>query len=443
MNRQLRETGIDALGAVPWGTRVCLFYDRKQDLLDTLVPYFKAGLNDNEFCMWVLSESLSEEESNRAMKKVIPDFASYQAKKQVEIVPFEEWYLKDGVFDAERVIAGWSDKLEQAMAKGYDGMRVTGDLPWHGGADKKRLAEYEAKADNIITEGDMLALCTYNLSNYTAGEVLDVMLTHRLTLLRRGSTLVLRDAVIEREATSPATEKPLTRRQKRFVTSGLKGPDDEDTIELLLSLCLAPEESKRLAEACIKQFHTLRGFMSASQRELERIGITPRCMFFVELLRLLPSELLKQQIIGKPAYPSSREVFDYLYYSMRDLNKEVFKVIYLDNRNHIIDIADLFRGSVDRAPVHPREIVESAINTNATCLIFAHNHPSGDPAPSRTDKRLSRDLVFMGMLMQIKVIDHIIIGANKYFSFADEGLIQKYEDDFLNLEIRLHFASDR
>ena len=127
---------------------------------------------------------------------------------------------------------------------------------------------------------------------------------------------------------------------------------------------------------------------------------------------------------------------------MRDLKNEVFKVIYLDNRNRIIEVADLFIGSVDSAPVRPREIVESAINTNATCLIFVHNHPSGDPAPSRSDKRLTRDLVFMGMLMQIKVLDHIVIGANKYFSFADEGLIQKYEDEFLNLKIRLRLKSD-
>jgi len=149
----------------------------------------------------------------------------------------------------------------------------------------------------------------------------------------------------------------------------------------------------------------------------------------------LPGELLRQNIIGKTTFPSSHEVFDYLYYSMQDLKKEVFKVIYLDNRNHIIEAADLFIGSADSAPVRPHEIVESAINTNATCLIFAHNQPSGDPAPSRNDRHLTRDLVFMGMLMQIKVLDHIVIGANKYYSFADKGLIQKYEDEFLNLKI--------
>lgn len=442
MNRQPRETGIDVMGAVPWGTHVALFYNTRQDLLETLAPYFKAGLSNNEFCIWVLPESLTEQETKRAMNKVMTDFARYQASQQIEIVAFEEWYLKDGVFAADRVLAGWSDKLKQALARGYDGMRVTGDSFWHGGADKKRVAEYEARVDKSITKHNMLALCTYNLDYYTAGEVLDVMLTHRFTLFRRGSTLVLRDAAREKEVTLPAAGKSLTRVQKRFVMSGFRGLDDEDAMELVLGLCLDPEESRRLAQASVKTFHTLRGFMSASPRELERLGITPRCMFFMELLRQLPSELLKQQIIDRPVCPSSREVFDYLYYSMRDLGKEVFKVIYLDSRNHIIDIADLFIGSADRAPVHPREIVESAINTKAACLIFVHNHPSGDPAPSRVDKRLSRDLVFMGMLTQIKVLDHIIIGANKYFSFADEGLIQKYEDDFLNLEIRLHLVAD-
>lgn len=84
MKRQLRETGLEVLGAVPWGTHVCLFYDTRQDLLETLVPYLKAGLNDNEFCIWVLSESLGEQESKRAMKKVMPDFARYQAKYMSE-----------------------------------------------------------------------------------------------------------------------------------------------------------------------------------------------------------------------------------------------------------------------------------------------------------------------------------------------------------------------
>jgi len=443
MNRQLRETGIEVLGAVPWGTHVCLLYDSRQDLLDTLVPYFRAGLDNNEFCMWVFSKSLSGPECKRAMQKAVAGFTRYQRKGQIEIIPYREWYLKDGVLDLERVLDAWMDKLEKAVAAGYDGIRITGDTAWLGKRDKVRFAEYEAKVNDAITKCNMLAICTYSLSHYTAGEVMDVMLHHQFTVFRRVGTVVLREVTRGKELPLPATlENSFTKLQKRFVMSGFRGFDEEDIIELVLSLCLAPEESRRLAQTCLKQFHNLRDFMSASPSELERIGIVPRCMFFIELLHQLPAELMRQQIIDKPVCPSSRDVFDYLYYSMRDLKNEVFKVIYLDNRNHVIEVTDLFIGSVDRASIRPREIVESAINANATCLIFVHNHPSGDPAPSRIDKRLTRDLVFMGMLMQIKVLDHIIIGTNKYFSFADEGLIQKYEEDFLNLEIRLHLASD-
>ena len=159
-------------------------------------------------------------------------------------------------------------------------------------------------------------------------------------------------------------------------------------------------------------------------------------MFCIKLLRELPTEILKEKIIDKSIYESAKEVFDYLYYSMRDLKKEVFKVIYLNNQNQIIDTIVLFEGTLDSTPIRPREIVESAIEHNAAALIFAHNHTSGDPTPSKSDKQLTRDLVFVGNIVQIKVLDHIIIGENRYFSFADEGLIQKYEDNFLHLKIR-------
>lgn len=120
----------------------------------------------------------------------------------------------------------------------------------------------------------------------------------------------------------------------------------------------------------------------------------------------------------------------------------VTKVIYLNSRNQIIDTTDLFEGTVESIPIRPREIVEGAIEHSAVAIIFVHNHPSGDPTPSRSDKRLTRDMVFVGGVIQIKVLDHIIIGDNSYFSFADEGLTEKYEFDFLNLKIRDSITAD-
>ena len=147
-------------------------------------------------------------------------------------------------------------------------------------------------------------------------------------------------------------------------------------------------------------------------------------------------EFLKEKIIDKPIYRSAQEIFDYLYHSMRDLKKEVFKVIYLNSQNQIIETEDLFEGTVNSGSISPREVMERAIKNNAVVLIFIHNHPSGNPEPSKSDKEITKDLVYAGSIMQIKVLDHIIIGDNRYYSLAGEGLIEQYELDFLNLKLR-------
>jgi len=239
----------------------------------------------------------------------------------------------------------------------------------------------------------------------------------------------------------PASRRPLTQLQERFIKSGFQEFGDQEAIELLLSLVLPYRKSRQMARACLERFKNLRDFLAASPKELEEFGITPACMFCIKLLHELPVRVLQEKITERSIYDSSKEIFDYLYYSMRDLKKEVFKVIYLNNRSQIIDVADLFEGTADSIPIRPREIVENAIAHSATGLIFVHNHPTGDPTPSRTDKQLTRDMVFIGSILQIKVLDHIVIGENSYFSFADEGLIQKYEDNFLNLKIRGVLAS--
>jgi hypothetical protein len=127
---KIRKTGIDIIGDAPWGTHFCQFYQTKEDLIDILVPYFKAGLENNEFCMWITSEPLSENEAKKAMRKAVPNFDQHLKRGQIEIVPHTEWYLKDGAFNLQRVLDAWIDKLTFALAKGYDGMRVTGNTAW-------------------------------------------------------------------------------------------------------------------------------------------------------------------------------------------------------------------------------------------------------------------------------------------------------------------------
>ncbi len=227
------------------------------------------------------------------------------------------------------------------------------------------------------------------------------------------------------------------RLRERFIKSGLSGFHDYEIIELLLTLGSPRKDCKQQAKEVLRRFKTLRGALSASPQELQQIkGIGAHSAFGIKLVWEVAEEFLKQGIVDKPVYKSAREIFDYLYHSMRDLKKEVFRVIYLSGQNQIIDIADLFEGTVNASSVYPREIMREAIRHNATSLIFVHNHTSGDPQPSRQDKDITRDLVFAGNIMQIGVLDHIIIGDNSYYSFASEGLIEKYEEDFLNIKIR-------
>ena len=227
------------------------------------------------------------------------------------------------------------------------------------------------------------------------------------------------------------------RLREKFLKSGLAGFHDYEIVELLLTLGSPRKDCKQQAKEAIKRFKTLRGVLAAPPEELQQIeGIGSHSAFGIKLVQEVAREFLKEKILDKPFYKSSQEIFDYLYHSMRDLKKEVLKVIYLNSQNQIIETVDLFEGTVNSSSVSPREVIEGALKYNAVSLIFVHNHPSGNPEPSTNDKELTRELAYAGKIMRIKVLDHIIIGENRFFSFADEGLIEEYEMDFLNLRLR-------
>ena len=96
----LRKSGIDIIGDVPWGTHICQFYQTKEDLTDILVPYFKAGLENNEFCLWVTSQPLEVEDAIAALRRVVPDLNVYLEKGQIEIISYNDWFLTEGAFDS-------------------------------------------------------------------------------------------------------------------------------------------------------------------------------------------------------------------------------------------------------------------------------------------------------------------------------------------------------
>lgn len=185
LDSRKRETGIKILGKAPWGTHVCLFYENNEDLLDILVPYFKEGLENNEYCMWITSKPLTKKDAEIAAMKAIPDFKNYLKKEQIEIIPHDEWYLKENKFDLNRVLNDWIEKLDYALSKGYDGLRVTGNTAWLEKRDWKSFTDYEEEINSIISDYRMIAICTYSLEKCRPYEILDVIQNHQSALIRR------------------------------------------------------------------------------------------------------------------------------------------------------------------------------------------------------------------------------------------------------------------
>jgi PAS domain S-box-containing protein len=183
----LRKTGISVVGDMPWGTHFCCFYQTKEDLLDILVPYFKVGLENNEFCLWVISSSelLTVEEATGALRKALPDFDRYMAEGSIELVAHDKWFLEGRAFDLQGVVNRFKQKVDEALARGYAGMRVNGSPAWMRNEDEKELYEFEGELNKLFPKERIIASCTYPLAGSGAADLLDVTHTHQFAIVRR------------------------------------------------------------------------------------------------------------------------------------------------------------------------------------------------------------------------------------------------------------------
>jgi C4-dicarboxylate-specific signal transduction histidine kinase len=182
---QLRKTGIGVLGDVPWGTHFSMFYETKEDLLDTLVPYFKAGLETGELCLWVVSEPLTEEDARDALHKAVSEFERYLADRSIEITGARRFYFPSDDLDLQWTIRAWAEKTDSALARGYAGFRMSASTAWLDRKDWKAFCDYEGELNDSIGNWRMTALCTYPLAGSTAAEILDVTRTHQFAVARR------------------------------------------------------------------------------------------------------------------------------------------------------------------------------------------------------------------------------------------------------------------
>jgi signal transduction histidine kinase len=187
MTTELRQTGIGVLGDLPWGAHFCSFYETKQDLLDILLPYFKTGLENKEFCLWVISNSelLTRQEATSALRSVLPDLDRHLAEGSIEVVEHDDWFLNEGSFDLHRVANRFKDKLDEALARGYAGLRINGSPAWVHDEPGGQLRKFEEECDRLFLNQRIIASCTYPLSTTTVDGIFNVIRTHQFAIARR------------------------------------------------------------------------------------------------------------------------------------------------------------------------------------------------------------------------------------------------------------------
>ncbi len=185
MGSELRESGISVVGRVPWGTHFCHFYETREDLLAILIPYFRAGLENNEFCMWVVFDPLTPEEASAALIKAFPETQRSLASGQISIAAHSGGYLKTGTFLADSAIDAWKEKLARALAAGYDGMRINGNEPPLTREKWTVLSNYEHGLHDVLDDELVLVMCTYPLVGTQAAELFDAARSHEFAIAMR------------------------------------------------------------------------------------------------------------------------------------------------------------------------------------------------------------------------------------------------------------------
>jgi signal transduction histidine kinase len=198
-----RRTGLGVLGDRPWGSHFCVFYETDEDLIEMLVPYFRAGIETNELCFWVLADSVPEAVAWRALELGMPDVDRRRIQRNIEFLQSEECYLSEGIFDLHRVTEEWGARLKRALVAGYDGIRVSGYAGWPQTREWPNFWAYEGSLNESIIDQRMMVLCTYPLKGSYGSDILDVTHTHQCAVSRRGGNW----EVIETAALKAAKEE--------------------------------------------------------------------------------------------------------------------------------------------------------------------------------------------------------------------------------------------
>jgi DNA repair protein RadC len=214
------------------------------------------------------------------------------------------------------------------------------------------------------------------------------------------------------------------RMRQRLLKAGPGSLADHEMLEMILFIALPRRDTKAIARALLTRFRTFGAVLGAPPTELMVAeGLGEAGAAALKLIQAAALRMMSQEVASQPVLSTWDRLTDYLVAAMGHERIEQFRVLFLDGRNKLIADEIQGHGTINHAPAYPREVVRRCLELHATAVILAHNHPSGDPAPSREDVALTTDIARAAAMMGIAVHDHIIVGRGKWLSFRAEKLL--------------------
>ncbi len=236
--------------------------------------------------------------------------------------------------------------------------------------------------------------------------------------------LELKDSAGRNKAPLADKKGHRARLRERVLTSGTGSLADYELLEMLLFAASPRGDTKPLAKRLLNEFKTLGGVMSASNQQLQKIeDIGDAAIATIRIAETLGERLLRDKVVGKNVLSSWQALQEYCQGVMGRKEIEHFRILFLNNKNHLIADEVQQTGTVNQAAVYPREVVKRALELGATSIILVHNHPSGDTSPSRDDIRITEEIVNAANALNISVHDHLVVSANESTSLKSMGLM--------------------
>ncbi len=213
------------------------------------------------------------------------------------------------------------------------------------------------------------------------------------------------------------------RLRDRFMDAGAEALAEYELLELILFRAIPRRDVKPLAKQLIKHFGSLADVISAEPDRLHEVIESKGVVRELKIIQAAALHLAQSAVLNKPLLSSWSALMEYCHAAMSYEKNEIFRILFLDHKNVLIADEAQQQGTVDHTPVYPREVMKRAMNLSASAIILVHNHPSGDPTPSRADIEMTKQIIEAGRPLKVAVHDHVVVGRGKTVSFRQLGLI--------------------